>query len=525
MVGVASVAIALLGPQALPVTEVSLGKASPNMVQSSLVTSPNGEHIAFVDKRGAKECVVLDGVAGKLYDSIPRQSITEAGVPPQIVFSPDGSRMAYVATQAGKSLVVEGTKEGKQYKSIVPGSVKFNLDGTRFAYPAATDSGEVMVVDGQESKQYDDVDSYSSQFSIDGNRHMFRATRDKKGLVVLDGTEIPEERFHGDGDFSENGHAIDVVSSDGGWIVYIDGMPSKKYSSVGNNVIFTDDDKRVLYQASDAVGDFLVVDGKETKRYPHIAEGSYGFTPGGKSYVFVVRIAAGDYVVLNDIPGESYSWVSEPVFTQDGSSMAYIAEKNKKRFVIQDGKRVGDEIDDILLGPVFSPVGSTLAFAGKKAEKQVLQIGEKSLTFDQVGGFMFAADGKTLTYSVREGADYYDYFGPYKLLSSVGGGLVRSTPDGKHWMCVLTKGERETLYIDGKEHSTYDQVRFADYSNQGKLHWVAESGGKWRIHTLDGASPTYDELFGYGGMPRFDDKGVFHLLALRSGEYFRVSVP
>src|SRR5436309_192004 len=66
-----------------------------------VVVSPDGSRLAYVSNRGAKACIMVDGLKDTEYDSVSTA-----------VFSSDGKRVAYAARRAGKWLVVLDGQEG-----------------------------------------------------------------------------------------------------------------------------------------------------------------------------------------------------------------------------------------------------------------------------------------------------------------------------------------------------------------------------------------------------------------------------
>src|SRR3989442_228216 len=166
--------------------EVSLGKTHPGEIKYSRVISSDEKHIAYSVKTNDGELVVVDGVPGKTYTSIPRHQLTEAGIKQQIQFSPDGRRVAYVARHAEKFLVVLDGKEGAEYDRIAVGAPRFSPDSRRFAYFAERGGKTFAVVDGIESKPFDYASSDAPIFSPDSRRVVYMAHHGKQMHVVID---------------------------------------------------------------------------------------------------------------------------------------------------------------------------------------------------------------------------------------------------------------------------------------------------------------------------------------------------
>ena len=66
--------------------------------------SPDGKHVAYAAKKGAKAVVVLDGREGPEFDQI--------GVS-YVLFSPDGAHTGYTAQSGGKWMAVVDGKAGR----------------------------------------------------------------------------------------------------------------------------------------------------------------------------------------------------------------------------------------------------------------------------------------------------------------------------------------------------------------------------------------------------------------------------
>jgi hypothetical protein len=124
--------------------------------------SPDGKHLAYgVAKEGDTAALVLDGVQGKIFDSLS-----------DVRFSPDGKRLACVAQRGNRSMVViDGVEQG-QYDRVEAGSLSFSGDGRHVAWVARRDNKQFIVVDGVEGKPYDRV-LYQDGLSFADNQTIF----------------------------------------------------------------------------------------------------------------------------------------------------------------------------------------------------------------------------------------------------------------------------------------------------------------------------------------------------------------
>jgi hypothetical protein len=91
----------------LRVKETPLGRRRAGIVPQTFVVSTAGR-IAYAIRVPGGEAVVLDGVVGKTYASIPRSRLTEAGLTLPLVFSTDGNRLAYLAMRRKQAPCLRG---------------------------------------------------------------------------------------------------------------------------------------------------------------------------------------------------------------------------------------------------------------------------------------------------------------------------------------------------------------------------------------------------------------------------------
>jgi Tol biopolymer transport system component len=362
-------------PLRLITREVSLGKSHPGEIEHSRVLSNDDKHIAYSVKTNDGEFVMVDGVAGKTYTSIPRYPLTEAGIQEQIKFSPDGRRVAYVARKGVKFLVVVDGKEGPEYDRIRVGAPSFSPDSRRLSYFAERGGKTFAVVDGIESKPFDRSSSHAPTFSPDSRRVVYMAQHGKQTHVVIDGVEVVEPEYVSEPKFSKTGKrmAYVVVRKDQ-WLVVIDGKAGKPYSGLGNNIEFSEDEKHVLYQADTPEGQMLVVDSVETEPRPVIEENSYGFSPDGRQVAYIASESRDQqYVVVDHKNGKTYKVVGKPTFSPDSRHVIYAAWRAGKMMVVTDGVE-GEAFDEVNDYFRFSPDGKRMAYFAKRGGQQFLVV-------------------------------------------------------------------------------------------------------------------------------------------------------
>jgi len=109
--------------------------------------SPDNKRIAYITQMNGKQLVVVDGIEGRLYESIAKGSL---------MFSPDSKRFAYVAQEGKRQIVVVDGVEGKPYDGLKTNPI-FNANSKRVVYVVQVDDKVCVVVDGNEGKLYDDI--------------------------------------------------------------------------------------------------------------------------------------------------------------------------------------------------------------------------------------------------------------------------------------------------------------------------------------------------------------------------------
>jgi hypothetical protein len=164
--------------------------------------------------------------------------------------------------------------------------------------------------------------------------------------------------------------------------------------------------------------------------------------------------------ILDGQAQNQYDYAGVPEFSPDSNHFAYVAEKNKKWFVVVDGKESGnkyDAIDQL----VWSPDNSTLVYVATEGTKQVLVNGTTtSQEYDTIytvngEGIVFSPDGERLAYvAMDETNNYVHYYvvldgkenGPY---SKVPQNLMFS-PDSNHFAYFATTSSTQAVFLDGQ---------------------------------------------------------------------------
>ena len=148
------------------------------------VLSVDGQHCAYVAKKGEKWLVVLDGQEGPEYDKIGKFGFFE------LIFSEDGERFAYAAQKGEKWVIVLDGRESPEYDEI--GNYVFSADSRHFASEVEQGGRGWIVLDGRDGPKYDTIAFGKLRLSADGRRTVYVVKKGKKERIVVDGQEGQE---------------------------------------------------------------------------------------------------------------------------------------------------------------------------------------------------------------------------------------------------------------------------------------------------------------------------------------------
>jgi hypothetical protein len=231
--------------------------------------SPNSKRVAYVAEpkrlNRFKRVMVVDGVLGKEYDDIefvPR------------IFGPDSNHVVYTAKVGDKQCVVINGKEGPLFDRIE--RFHFSPDGKHVAYSGSRGKGVVTICDGKE------VAKGTAVFSPDWQHMAYVASKGWGWLVVCDGKEGPRhilgETWRTQLFFSPDSQRMAYRASQSRQIEFVvmDGIQSIRYHLVDvDNPIFSPDSKHLAYWAAPASGKWHVfVDKAYSDAYDEPVHGS-----------------------------------------------------------------------------------------------------------------------------------------------------------------------------------------------------------------------------------------------------------
>jgi len=486
LVGMLLVTLVTAQEPEVAVQRIAVSTAS----EHGYVISPNGARVAYVERDGAKQVVVVDGERQRPYDHIrapwmlydadigdtshfqaPQQALDDG-----LVFSPDGTRLACVIgqwekpgpilwRQARVAVVVDG-KAGPFYDEVsLP---TFNADGAHLAYVARKGKQWMAVLDGKEGKPYDAIESRESRVKV------------RIGWNV----------------FARNGSRMACAGlRDNIWHVIVDGEEGPGYQNVAD-LTFSPDGRRFVYSAVRDRKTFLVLDGKEIPA----SDGAIRpmFSPDGRRLVYLVQEGQSQCVILDGKKGAAYQWIRDPIFSPDGLRLAYVAitgGKSSQFVLVLDGREVPLPPHNQIYGVQFSPDGRRLAVNfGDQNGGGGLLIGRQVVRGAR--GLNFSPDSAHVIYIKGTGVcrDYEPVRMPAKSLPLE----ARFTPDGRHLiiLCATSDHKARFISVDGQPGTPCDE-----------------------IVTIDPRDPGREQQFVF-----FDASDRFHYFAVKDGTLQRVSV-
>jgi Tol biopolymer transport system component len=382
--------------------EESLGQLLPGARPETLTVDAGFQHVAYVVKRGDKEVVVLNGVAGKEYDAVMGRD--RFGM----FFSPDGNHLAYVARRNGNNLVVVDGAEGKEYYDIYESIVVFSPDSKHFAYIAWTGPNDkcFAVLDGKEQKKYELVEGL--MFSPDSQKFVYMAEIhwNRGDRLVVNGVEGKQYSLIDEVRFSPDSSRLAFCAAE--WypdrsFVVIDGKKGQVYNesvSAVDFLVFSPDSKHTAYRVINPSRSYTAP-GSGNKHGPSRVD--------RPSQIFVVR---------DDVPEENFdSLGSWPVFSPDGQQLAYTAMKGTNYLMIVNGKVFDDRyLGEYTHSPVFSPDSKHIAYMSDIGTNWVAVVDgkvderSKAIYSDPI----FSPDSKRLVYQNRHGQKMSLSFGEFE---------------------------------------------------------------------------------------------------------------
>ncbi len=253
-----------------------------------------------------------------------------------------------------------------------------------------------------------------------------------------------------------------------------------------------------------------------------------------KEAVAVIEGDWNDPVPVTVKYGPEFDWVWEPVFSPDGTTVAYAAGEAKKRswacsacptqtMSIVVGDKKGPAFARARF-PVFNPAGTVVAYQATLLghpdpnTSEIAVVGDKKsaslVGLAWVGIPVFSPDGTTIAYPVLQSAEFLPDKRPKHGFVVVGNkkgtkfdvvGEPVFSPDGTSIAYWAKVGEKEFIVLGDKTGSEFDEVQSPVFSPDGRtIAYQAKQSQKQFVIVGDKRGPEFDEV----GEPVFSPDGT-----------------
>ena len=328
------------------------------------IFSDDGQHVAYVAKKGAFWCVVEDEHEGPMCDDVSR-----------IIFSPDSKRFAYCASNKGKYQAIVDGQAGAQYLGIK--DVTFSPDSKIFAYLALNTKHQFKIILNNQEMPFE-TEAYGLDgarikfcFSPNSKRFAYFCKEGDQWAVFEDGHAGPSFNHIGYGKlcFSpDSKHLAYPVENDGKTMIIADDVISPSWDEVEYfKSPFSQNGEHLSYQAKTGDWWMAIIDGKEAGiKYSRTAYGpGVLFSPNGKHYAYIMPYFEHSFLMVDGKTWGPFKSVLGDCFcfSENSEHLAYVAmDDNRKRDVIIDGVMI-HPTKSSRIGPIiFSPDSRQLAY-------------------------------------------------------------------------------------------------------------------------------------------------------------------
>jgi len=236
------------------------------------------------------------------------------------------------------------------------------------------------------------------------------------------------------------------------------------------------------------------------------------FSPDGSRMAYLVLTSdLRQYVMLDNTRIGPYTWFlvedveQELVFSSDGKHFAYrtansMSNSSRPYFVVRDG--VEGERYSSIVGPppTFSQDGTRLAYFARDGEEGFVVLdGVPGRKFARTGDLTgFSADGSRFCHKGQD-EDSMLYvvvndtaYGPYARLLS-----TAFSPVGNElaWSASADPAQGDTLFVNGQARAGHDRIWEITYSNDGaRMAYIAKDKDSFSLVVGDVAGARYKDI-------------------------------
>lgn len=452
--------------------------------RESLIVSPDGRHMAYIERVESNQVVVIDGKRSREYPRVTEDSLS---------FSPDSQHHAYGVWDGESKVILDG--EALPSFGEIKLAPKFSPDSQHLAYGVSQKGKCFVVLDGKPGKPFEFVNEYSLAFSPDSQHLAYSVVsradyQNSEQCVVLDGVEGPPLRqIRTRPMFSpDSRRIIYVAGGSGNETLVVDGKVGEWYRVIAGRAISPDSQHVAYIAVTKDYKQWVVSDGKPGEAYERIVTVPY-FSPDSSHMVYLAMNAGKVFAVLDGVAGKPYDevWNYTLKFSPDGTRLGYIAKQNGKWVAVFDGQE-GAPHD--YGSPTLDPNNDSIINGWKNERER--------------GFLAFSPDSKRVAY-----------------LAQYGRVLRLKLRNGNQVMDIVAGVADVSVVADGREGVKYgdiasDSIGFSPDSRH--LVYAAQKGPKWFVVADEIPGPEFDSiLVPEDGSIVFDAPDTFHYLAVKNG--------
>jgi hypothetical protein len=443
-------------PSRVTVHETLLYKIPEGVQVSGALASPDGRHIACIEKKDDKFWVCIDGTRSPAHEWVVAKSF---------VYSPDGRRFAYQVQHDGLMFYVLGDI-GPKWQAVeqpgfyLLGPLLFSPDGKRVLYIARKekDGKQSLIVDGKEQAGGEEITPAEIEFSPSSDRWACRVRDGNKMRYVIDGAPQPQFDAVGGFVFSSDGKRFGYFARTGETsAIVVDGKEGTRYSAAAG-LIFSPDAKKYAYviESPGPAG----ADGKPTRKQqlvynagaadqvfsPFDRIGGIAFSPDSRRLALTALQGQKWSVAVDGKIAGTYDGVGMMKFSPDSRRLAVVAGNETQMYLVIDGQQL--PAVDVVGAASFSPNSAQLAFVARVGKLHWLYLNQERLgpaTF-----FSFSPDGKYLGHATLGPKDETwtvalngEGYGPAYNGFPTGSQLVWDSPT----KCHIVAGREKEMYL------------------------------------------------------------------------------
>ena len=272
-------------------------------------------------------------------------------------FSRDGKHFAYLLLTEDKKHVLFMDNQPLNQCDWIGDEFKFTPDGENIVY-SCRQNDTFYLIKNQELLLSKTSYLTHLHFSPDGKRiaYIQKKSKDSRPFFVIDGIASNDHILTGKINqdicffFSPDSRKVAYIASnkDNKYFVVINSKEENKYDEISfiDGVIFSSDSRDYAYIAKDKGKSFIVYNGNITKQYDERYQPTcLKFSPDGKHLAYVVNAKdkSGDFVVVDGVESEKYPRVRQVFFSPDSKNIIYpIYRKDYTTMVVngQEGKKM-----------------------------------------------------------------------------------------------------------------------------------------------------------------------------------------